>query len=78
MTIYLLEYLYPYERFVFTSEEKAKEHFIQSILDNCLSATDIKTFIEQTLIERVKSYNIAQFNREFEGIAVLSSFQLIK
>ena len=78
MTIYLLEYLYPYERFVFTSEEKAKEHFIQSILDNCLSATDIKTFIEQTLIERVKSYNIAQFNREFEGIAVLSSFQLIE
>ena len=78
MTIYLLEYLYPYERFVFTSEEKAKEHFIQSILDNCLSATDIKTFIEQTLIERVKSYNIAQFNREFEGITVLSSFQLIE
>lgn len=78
MTIYLLEYLYPYERFVFTSEEKAKGHFIQSILDNCLSATDIKTFIEQTLIERVKSYNIAQFNREFEGIAVLSSFQLIE
>ena len=78
MTIYLLEYLYPYERFVFTSEEKAKEHFIQSILDNCLSATNIKTFIEQTLIDRVKSYNIAQFNREFEGIAVLSSFQLIE
>ena len=78
MTIYLLEYLYPYERFVFTSEEKAKEHFIQSIFDNCLNESDIKTFIEQTLAERIKSYNIAQFNREFEGIAVLSSFQLIE
>lgn len=78
MTIYLLEYLCPYERFVFTSEEKAKEHFIQSTLDNCLSATDIRPFIEQTLIERVKSYNIAQFNREFEGVAVLSFFQLIE
>lgn len=78
MTIYLLEYVHPYERFAFSSEEKAKEHFIQSILDNCFSATDIKNFIEQTLAERIKFFNIAQFNEKFEGIATLSSFQLIE
>ena len=78
MTIYLLEYIHPYERFVFSSEEKAKEHFVQSILDNCFGATDIKDFIEQTLAERVKFFNIAQFNKKFEGVAVLSSFQVIE
>lgn len=32
MSIFLLEYVKPYERFAFSSIEKAKEHFIQTIL----------------------------------------------
>ena len=54
MLIYLLEYVKPYERFAFSSiekaiddgftaiimPEKAKEHFIQAVLADCHNAYD--------------------------------------
>jgi hypothetical protein len=66
----------PYERFVFATEDDAKEHFIQSILDNCYYAKNLQIFTEQTLRERINSYSITQFNIQFEELATITRFKV--
>lgn len=84
MLIYLLEYVKPYERFAFSSIEKAKEHFIQAVLADCHNAYDytelklMKIFTGKTFEEHVNSYNAAQFNERFSEIATIAILQLIE
>ena len=83
MFIYLLEYVKSYERFAFSSIEKAKEHFIQTVLADYshtarFQIPDSLYFIIETFEEHVHSYNAAQFNERFYEIATIATLQLIE
>lgn len=84
MLIYLLEYVKPYERFAFSSIEKAKEHFIQAVLADCHNAYDytelklMKIFTGKTFEEHVNSYTLEQFNERFNETATITILQLIE
>lgn len=83
MSIFLLEYVKPYERFAFSSIEKAKEHFIQTILADYshtarFQIPDSLYTIIETFEEYVNSCNAAQFNERFSEIATIAVLQLIE
>ena len=83
MFIYLLEYVKPYERFAFSSIEKAKEHFVHTVLADYSHTA--RFLIPDSLYSTIKtfekcvhSYSLEQFNEKFDETATITILQLIE